>query len=452
MARTRGHTASRSASVHPATRESSTAGTTFDRSAIDADLAARLAAIKTPARATLNTAPKTFSPEDEPPAGLELSGDKTPPQAKSLPVPIDDAPAREEDGHGHTSPGAHASTAVTGGQLAANVLAVSMPDPLLADPFLALAADVLDDLEKVRIANENRLRQLTRSVEDSDGEMRGFGLMPPGVCEPGDKKLIPKLLAAVKAETREARAAQKPLRPLPGWHPDVWNLCLIILGTGETEHQATLNLQRMMRRHPLGPWAAARKGVGEKQFARLLATTGDPYIRPEMTRGDVTEPSRPRMVSELWAFAGLHVIRTPVAGQRQSGTHATVADDGNGGDPGHVGTGDHTESAGVAPRRTRGQRSNWSTDAKTRVYLIAESCIKQAESPYRPVYDDGRQRYAGAVHAVPCARCGPSGTPAKPGSSLSAGHQHARAMRLVMKEILRDLWIEARRIHGDAPL
>lgn len=46
----------------------------------------------------------------------------------------------------------------------------------LVDPILVLLADVLDDAERTRIANENRLRQLTRDVEDSDGEMRGFGL------------------------------------------------------------------------------------------------------------------------------------------------------------------------------------------------------------------------------------------------------------------------------------
>lgn len=84
-----------------------------------------------------------------------------------------------------------------------------------------------------------------------------------------------------------------------------------------------------------------------------------------------------------------------------------------------------------------------------RAYLVAESCIKQADSPYRKVYEEGRERYAEAVHAVECNRCGPKGKPAQPGSPLSAGHQHARAMRLVMKEILRCLWLEAKRIHEE---
>ena len=79
-----------------------------------------------------------------------------------------------------------------------------------------------------------------------------------------------------------------------------------------------------------------------------------------------------------------------------------------------------------------------------RAYLAAESCMKQRESPYRAVYDATRVKYADAVHSAECARCGPSGHPAMPGSALSDGHKHARGLRAVAKEILRDLWREAR--------
>jgi hypothetical protein len=33
------------------------------------------------------------------------------------------------------------------------------------------------------------------------------------------------------------------------------------------------------------------------------------------------------------------------------------------------------------------------------------------------------------------------------GTPLSPGHQHARAVRIVAKEILKDLWIEARNLY-----
>lgn len=82
-----------------------------------------------------------------------------------------------------------------------------------------------------------------------------------------------------------------------------------------------------------------------------------------------------------------------------------------------------------------------------RTWLIATSCVKNANSPYRAVYDAAREKYADATHAVACRRCGPEGSPAPIGSPLSAAHQHARAIRAMCKEILRDLWREARAMH-----
>lgn len=196
----------------------------------------------------------------------------------------------------------------------------------------------------------------------------------------------------VPADLPEARAVQAQLEQIQA-----------------LEHGVTLSLRRAMRAHYLGLWCKATVGVGEKQLGRLLAVIGDPASR-----------DRP---SQLWAYCGLHVVH-----------------------PGQVELDTHLAHAGVAPSRTRGQRANWSTEARTRTYLIAESCVKQRRSPYRPVYDDGRVKYAAAVHVHPCVRCGPSGAPAQPGSPLSLGHQHARAMRLVMKALLRDLWREARKV------
>lgn len=234
----------------------------------------------------------------------------------------------------------------------------------LADPFLALSADVLDDLEKVRIANENRLRQLTRTGPDEDGVERGFGL---------DES-----------------------------HRDVARVAALVETLAASEHQATLNLNRHMRAHPLGAWVAATPGVGEKQAARLLASIGDPAWN------DATETWR--TLRQLYSYCGY---------------------------------GDAAEQV-----RRRGVKSNWDATAKMRTYLVAVSCVKVGRGPLRAVYDEGRARYDGATHEAPCVRCGPSGHPAQPGTALSAGHQHARAVRLVCKAILRDLWREARRLHG----
>ncbi|NUQ97870.1 MAG: hypothetical protein HOY79_15385 [Streptomyces sp.] len=265
-------------------------------------------------------------------------------------------------------------------------------------PLLALLADALDDIERTRIANENRLRQLTRDEPDADGEERGFGLTLD--------------------------------------QPQVAALADVVTALGKLEHQATLNLQRAVRLHPLGPWVKTTIGVGEKQGARLLAAIGDPYWN--------TLYDRPRLVSELWAYCGLHVLP---ARQATGDSQCAPAGGGKQGDLGQARCGSQRITAGVAPTRARGQRANWSTTAKTRAYLVAESCIKQVRSPYRAVYEAGRKKYADAVHSEPCRRCGPSGKPAAAGTPISAGHQHARAMRLVSKEILKDLWRESKRLH-----
>jgi hypothetical protein len=326
---------------------------------------------------------------------------------------------------GQTDPAAHVGLAVGDYDQPAPANPRARPienAPVLAPfsgeegPFLALLADILDDLERTRIANENRLRQLTRTETDKDGEKRGFGLTVD----------MPQVAAVAD----------------------------LVEALGKLEHRSTLQLQRALRKHPLGPWVKATIGIGEKQGGRLIAAIGDPYWN--------TLHDRPRLVSELWAYCGLHVL--PAA---HSMREAQIGFGGGGkqGDPGHLAGETQQAPAGVAPSRTRGQKASWSATAKMRAYLCAESCVKQrcpackpldgkhgddcTCSPYRVVYDEGRLKYADALHQVDCKRCGPSGKPALTGSPLSAGHQDARAMRLVMKEILKDFWREAKRLHEE---
>lgn len=295
------------------------------------------------------------------------------------------------------------------------------------DHLLLLAADILDDLESSRIANENRLRSL-----------REFELQS-----------TPEYLA----------------------------LAQTVAGLKSLEHAAELSLKHIIRKHPLGGWVKRTVGVGEKQGARLLAAIGDPYWN--------TLHDRPRTVSELWAYCGYHVLpSTKVesvpndrasmaslpAGQPLPDTqkvcasghkspadhevhddHVSVVGGNQTDNSGHLQIATHYVNAGVAPTRQRGQRANWSGTAKMRGFLVAESCIKNRRSPYRTVYDGGRLKYADAVHTVACRRCGPKGKPAPAGSPLSDGHKHARAMRLVAKAILRDLWIEAKHLNEQRP-
>lgn len=240
----------------------------------------------------------------------------------------------------------------------------------LSDPFLALAADVLDDAERTRIANENRLRQLTRTEADSDGHERGFGL---------DES-----------------------------HPDVARLAALVEMLRKIEHQAGLNLNRLLRQHPLGPWIKAQKGIGEKQAARLLAVVGDPYINEQT--------GQPRTVSQLWAYCG---HGDPARRKFKGMTQADLFTLGN-------------------------------PVAKSRVWLISCAVLK-AQGPLSVAYYDRKAATEGRLHAAACVRCGPSGHPALEGSPWSDAHRHADALRITGKTILRDLWLEARRIHeGEA--
>lgn len=247
----------------------------------------------------------------------------------------------------------------------------------LFDPILSTLAAQVDDLETLRIANAHRYRLLTSEEVGEDGVQRGLNL--------------------------------------PETHPDVVRLKVTLDGLKSVEDSAIKHVQSHMRKSVWGPWIKQATGVGEKQLARLLGSIGDPYWN--------TLHDRPRTVSELWAYCGLHVLHP--GGRPSTDAHGPSA-------------------AGVAPRRQKGQKANWSEDARKRAWLIATSCVK-SKGAYREVYDTTRAKYDGAVHQADCVRCGPAGKPAKAGSELSAGHQHARALRAIAKEVLKDLWVEARR-------
>jgi hypothetical protein len=332
----------------------------------------------------------------------------------------------------------------------------------LFDPYLSFAADVLDDIERLRIAQANRLQILTRTEVDADGEVRGFGL---------DES-----------------------------HPDVARLAGMVEALKDIESDAVKALQRSLRNHPLHGWVSTTKGIGEKQGARLLAAIGgDPYWN--------SREDRPRTVSALWAYCGLHVLEKPVdptgdqpsfdtqiadvtgdqsstdnnhttsvpggrstfdtrgpsvpGGQDRSDTQLISTTSGQvdadtrsagavGGDV-HSSTDTLRTVVGVAPRRTRGQRANWSTIAKTRCHLVAESCIKQLKAPCHAATFEGRWI---AVHYTECL-CSPFRlTYDKRRTHTSVthpewtdGHRHNDALRVTSKDILRMLWREGRHIY-----
>lgn len=229
----------------------------------------------------------------------------------------------------------------------------------------------IDDLEKLRISLANRKRILVTPVDelDKDGIARGFGIPYDDV----------ELLGPIDA---------------------------VLSGTAELEKIAIKAVEKYMKNSPWAEWLnrTQQKGVGAKQFARLLGAIGDPYWH--------TAEDRPRLVSELWSYSGFSVVE------------------------------------GQAPRRKRGEKSNWSEDARKRTWLISSSCVKSG-GYYRGVYDKAKLRYADAVHEYECIRCGPSGKPAQISTPISDGHRHARALRATSKQILLNAWLYSRHLHGD---
>jgi len=296
------------------------------------------------------------------------------------------------------------------------------------EPFsfddIRMYSETLDDIEDVRMALENRIRALEDECTGAAalptdiyvmllGDVAAEKLLSVGgmrvVGEDGERKKNP----AYDSITKDAKGG-------------IWG----------NENYVIKQLERAMENHPLGPWimSPAQKGLGLKQAGRLLGVIEDPYIRAPVygEDGEVLEPARPRRgPGELWAYCGAHTV------------------------PGEHG-------GNVAPRHQKGVQSNWNDKARMRLYTIAMSCMKQRKgNPLRDVYDRGRKKYANAVHENECrnrSRINPNGCGTREhpewgevGSPWRLGHQHAAALRLVYKEVLKGLYNEAKRLHQTSP-
>jgi hypothetical protein len=292
--------------------------------------------------------------------GIETSPQARPPAITSLPPPEGITAADD-----HLTAGFHNARVIgLGSDHAATGYVISKLGSL-HDPTLDMAAAIVDDLERTRMANANRLEVMTRTKPDEDGVMRGWGL---------DES-----------------------------HPDVARLAALVAGLKRLEDDAVLNLQRVMRKHPLNEWRKRNKGAGEKQTARLLAAIGDPYWN--------TADDCPRTVSGLWRYCGYDPVDASNPGQGAPDTPS--------------------RDARVARRRQKGQPCNWSAKAKSRAYLMAESCLKQkkAQGPLQLAYEE-RRAHTAVTHP-----------------EWTAGHSHNDALRVTAKEILKQLWREAKAIN-----
>lgn len=185
-----------------------------------------------------------------------------------------------------------------------------------------------------------------------------------------------------------------------------------------TEHDAKLMLRRCYKRvapAELRQFQKEHSGIGEDSFARILGHLGDPYIAtPHWWEGTGTNrrlmvgDPYVRTISQLWSYCG----------------H---------GDPTRKPTKGMTAEEAFAMG---------SPTLKMLVHLQAEWCMKRpAGNKFRDVYEAERAKAESKVHSTPCKRCGPSGKPAEEGTPWSKAHQHAHALRVVGKEILRGMWL-----------
>ena len=187
------------------------------------------------------------------------------------------------------------------------------------------------------------------------------------------------------------------------------------------EKQRIRELEAAMAAHRLGPWVERTKGLGLKAMARLLATIGDP-----LWNGHEGRPRRGP--DELRAYCGYSV------------------------------------EGGQRPRRQKGVKANWNSRAKSRAFVAANAALRQGH--YAPLYQRAKAAAAAKVHDRQCQNtvysspnaaqrtangCGTRAHPewGEPGSPWRPGHQHQHAISIVAKEILKDMFLEAKRLSHD---
>jgi len=203
-----------------------------------------------------------------------------------------------------------------------------------------------------------------------------------------------RVWAEMFEDAQKARIAATNRAERGGVAPDPYVAQLEHLA--HAEHQLALAMRRHYRKvvpEQIVTWQKETPGIGEHLLARLLGVIGHPvHTRLHRWEGEGKERvlvdlgPMDRRVSDLWSYCGYGDPNR----KRKKGMSAE-------------------DAAGLGSPR-----------AKTIVHLLAEACMKQRTSPYRAVYDDGREKYE--------AR------------DWTDGHRHAAALRLTGKEMLKDLW------------
>jgi hypothetical protein len=160
-----------------------------------------------------------------------------------------------------------------------------------------------------------------------------------------------------------------------------------LLGIAKAEHKLEAQYKEIIESWASGykvyEWLDSIRGIGSVLGGGLLATF---------------DVRKTKHISSFWAYAGLGVVD------------------------------------GHAPKRTRGEKLNYSTQARTLCWKVADSFIKQRTHIYRDIYD--------ITKAEETAKLKDSGE--------KGWKQHAdlRARRKMVKAFLADFWVAWRKSDG----
>lgn len=196
----------------------------------------------------------------------------------------------------------------------------------------------------------------------------------------------------IKVELPEKAIARQNIEP-PEW------LTVIRETLDTVETTAEKAILKEWRTHPLQQWGLGVRGIGEHSLAVLVGLLdGDPLIAyPKQRRGSrgasviVDLEPYERTYGQLRAYCG-------------------------------VGNPDLKRSRGMSQEDALAAGKPL---LKSRLRLMAESMLKAGN---RRVYDDAKAAVADR--------------------DWTDGHKHAHALRVVGKELLRDLYDESRRLHS----
>lgn len=193
---------------------------------------------------------------------------------------------------------------------------------------------------------------------------------------------------------------------LPESHPDVFRMTSILKEIQGWEDDAIFQLTELFKASPLYPWTAQFKGLAPgKLVARLLAETGDPYLRN----------GEPRKFSQLKSLCGVSVVT------------------------------DEKTGIAHAPRHVAGAQSRFRSAARVRLWLITDQLVKQHTFPFFETFQAGVDKYKDERYRGTDLK----GKPWSDERFAVVGRKRARV--LVHVAFLEGLYREARRLHTGEP-